>query len=586
VEWLQESVLRFLLWALRGLERQILSIFALGCAIGVTDVLSAFLIGWLLNEIVAAGVSSESLRALAPQIVLTVALFTIIKPGLQAAEIRWKLVHLMPNVIPVIGQRLFDRLLAQPTARVTKADPGRLSHKILRTADVTSGLLTDVLNAFSVLVGTLVATGFLLLRIEPAFFVFLGVWTALAIANTAYFVPRLRQTSSKRAEATTELTGGLVDSLSNLRSVKLFGNEGHESAAAGQALDQLRTANSDFGARNANFRIGLFFLTGILPIGLQGGAIYTWWLGITGPGEVAMLGLVAARVATIANTASLAMMLIYRNLGEIEHGMTLFTNDETSARSHPTSPQCRARSATAGEIRFENVSFTYPQSGFGLHDISITIPEGSLTAIVGPSGSGKSTLISLLLGLDIPNGGTIRIGNRPLGWFSPADTAQTFALAGQSEVPFNRTLEENVRYGRLDAPDDQVRDVIETAGLSLLRGEGHDAARRLGPGGRGLSGGQRQRVLIARALLRDPPVLILDEATSALDYPAEQELLRRIATHRKGRTTIIITHRPSALPEIDQVIAIEAGRIVESGPLKTLTLAARYFSQSESTGGI
>jgi ATP-binding cassette subfamily B protein len=191
-------------------------------------------------------------------------------------------------------------------------------------------------------------------------------------------------------------------------------------------------------------------------------------------------------------------------------------------------------------------------------------------------------LLSILLGLQQPDKGVVRIGNARLDAMPKHQIAETFALAGQTEVPFNRSLRENVRYGRPDATNEEVDEMLRLVGLLNQKLPG-DLDTTLGSGGCLLSGGQRQRVLIARALLRDPPILVMDEATSALDYPSETALLAMVAKHRKGKTTIIVTHRPSALPAFDHVVVIEDGRVIENGPPSAIGYARCYFDFEKET---
>lgn len=579
------SIIDFLKWILFGLHKRIITVFAVGVGVGILEVVLASLVGWLMNQIVATGADVDVLKALIPQIALVVGLFVLAKPAMQSLEARLKLITLQPYLVSNVCQRLFDRVLARPTAQIVSVDPSRFSHKIMRTATVTTGLLMDILNTFSVLSGTLIGVAILLWGLDPIYIIGLLFWLTLAVVNAGYFVPRLRNFSSARARANTEVTGELVDALSNLCSVKLFASETYESRSLKGVLDDLAYQSERLGRHNTMFQTNLFILLGLLPIGLQAGAVYQWLQGVGGPGEVVTLGLIAARISGGTNAASISMMLIYRNLGEIEHGMTLFTDVPAQKLRPPTiSNGAITSSGGDGTLRFEDVWFSYSDSAhdYTLSQINLTIPAHGITAIVGPSGSGKSTLLSLLLGLRRPDKGAVYIGGTRIDAMSDGQIAETFALAGQNEAPFNRSLRENVRYGRLEATDEEVDDILDLVGLSDQRVPcGPDAP--LGTRGHKLSGGQRQRVLIARALLRDPLILVLDEATSALDYPSERALLAMVAKHRQGKMTIIVTHRPSALPAFDYVAVVENGEIIESGSPFAIDRARHFFDFETST---
>ncbi len=220
----------------------------------------------------------------------------------------------------------------------------------------------------------------------------------------------------------------------------------------------------------------------------------------------------------------------------------------------------------APEVRFDRVSFAYDPARPILHEVSFTVPPGTTTAVVGASGAGKSTLARLLFRFYDVGGGSIAIGGRDLRAVSQASLRAAIGIVPQDTVLFNDTLRYNVAYGRPDATDAQIEAAAraaQLAGFVAALPAGWDTP--VGERGLKLSGGEKQRVAIARMLLKNPPVLVLDEATSALDSRNEaaiQEALRAVAAHR---TTLVIAHRLSTIVDADQIVVLDAGRVVERG---------------------
>jgi subfamily B ATP-binding cassette protein MsbA len=220
----------------------------------------------------------------------------------------------------------------------------------------------------------------------------------------------------------------------------------------------------------------------------------------------------------------------------------------------------------AREIRFERVTFAYPGGEPVLHDIDLVLPRGSVTAIVGPSGGGKSTLASLLPRFMDPTAGRVTVDGTDLRDVTLASLRARIGLVTQDVVLFDETVRRNVAYGTPEVPEARIREALTAANaLTFVDALPEGLDTRVGEGGARLSGGQRQRLAIARALLKDPPILVLDEATSALDAESERAVQEALGRLMAGRTTLVIAHRLSTVRRADQLAVVEAGRIVERG---------------------
>jgi subfamily B ATP-binding cassette protein MsbA len=293
-----------------------------------------------------------------------------------------------------------------------------------------------------------------------------------------------------------------------------------------------------------------------------------YWSGMSVP-EIAAFLLLLTRTQPHARTISQA------RLGIASFQKSLQEVDWLVAQSGAGTD-----GGTAAELRldqpitFADVTFAYPNGGKGVDGVSCTIEPGVATALLGESGSGKSTLINLLCKLLEPDAGEIRVGENLISEYDPGSWRRRIALAGQDINLVSGTVAENIAYGRPDATLREIQGVARAAGAdefiaALPRGYDTPVALQ----GLSLSGGQRQRIGLARALLLNPDLLILDEATSAVDALSDREIVKLASEHRHFRTLLVVSHRKTTVAACERGIVLQAGRVVETGPLADL----RYF---------
>ena len=240
-----------------------------------------------------------------------------------------------------------------------------------------------------------------------------------------------------------------------------------------------------------------------------------------------------------------------------------------------------------GHIRFENVSFEFPNSGQGVQDVSFEVQPGQTVAIVGPTGAGKTTLVNLLQRVFTPSKGRILIDGVDTRTVTRRSLRQCIATVFQDAGLLNRSIEDNIRIGRSDATYEEIHAAAEAAvaqDFILAKSEGYDTI--VGERGGQLSGGERQRIAIARAVLKDAPILVLDEATSALDVETEGRVKEAIDDLRRGRTTFIIAHRLTTVRDADLVVFMDKGRVVEMGGFAELSLRNGRFAALLRAGGL
>ena len=363
------------------------------------------------------------------------------------------------------------------------------------------------------------------------------------------------------------VSGQIVDTITNIKTVKLFAHAEFEDRAALGALATFRERALAFGHTSAMFRFCLMTLAGLLPVILIGGTLFLWQRGSATEGDIVAAGAVAIRIAQMTGWVSFTLMAIYSNIGEVEDGMRTLT-PRNRLEDVPGAPELEV---PGGRIEFDHVSFAYGRETGGIQDIDLTIEAGEKLGIVGASGAGKSTLVSLLLRLYKGEDGQIRIDGQDIGAVTQESLRRQIGMVTQETAMFNRSARENILYGRPDATDEELFAAARKAEahefiLNLKDHKGRTGYEaHLGERGVKLSGGQRQRIALARAILKDAPILVLDEATSALDSEVEASIQTALHRVMEGKTVLAIAHRLSTLSEMDRIVVLDAGRIVEIG---------------------
>jgi ATP-binding cassette subfamily B protein len=424
-----------------------------------------------------------------------------------------------------------------------------------------------------------------LLVIDWGVALMLAVWLAAYLGFIRYFMPRVRVLSAARASARASVTGQVVDTITNIKTVKLFARAEHEDSAALDAMERYRGASVAFGRLSTVFRFGLMMLAGVLPVVLVGGTFALWADGGASAGDIAAAGSISIRIAQMTGWVSFSLMTIYAHVGEVEDGM------RTLAHPHALTDAADARplGAVAGRVDFEGVTFAYGRPSGGVGPIELHLAPGERIGIVGASGAGKSTLVALLLRFYDPEAGRVLIDGHDIRGATQESLRAAIGTVTQETALFNRSVRDNILYGRPDATEAEIEAAARAAHAHdfILALQDHKGRRgyeaHLGERGVRLSGGQRQRIALARAFLKNAPILVLDEATSALDSEVEAEVQTALSGLMQGKTVLAIAHRLSTIAAMDRIVVIDQGRIVEDGPHAELLarggLYARYWTR-------
>jgi ATP-binding cassette, subfamily B, multidrug efflux pump len=393
------------------------------------------------------------------------------------------------------------------------------------------------------------------------------LWFAGYAVTLRYLVPQLRSRSRRVSEARSTLTGRIVDSYTNILTVKLFARPRDEDAFARAAVDDHTDAFRRQLRLMTTLGVTLTMLNAALLVGTASVAVWLWSRGRINVGGIATAVPLAWQIANMAGWVAQSVTSIFENIGTVQDGMRSIA----VPRQMVDRPDAVALRVGRGAVRFEGVRFGYGTTRGVLHGIDLTIAPGERVGLVGPSGAGKSTLVNLLLRFYELEQGRILIDGQDIARVTQESLRSHIAMVTQDTSLLHRSIRDNIRYGKPEAGEAEVREAARRAHALDFIEELEDWQGRRGMdahvGERGvkLSGGQRQRVALARVILKNAPILILDEATSALDSEVEAAIQEQLDDLMKGRTVVAIAHRLSTISRMDRLVVLNHGRIVETG---------------------
>ena len=561
----------FLRWALTEFRGVMLGLGLATLAYAALDVWAAWYLGQLID--MAAETGRENFWAEhSGSVLLALLVFCLLRPLSHIIQGAFHALSLGPNLSVRALWRLHRHTLGQTLGFFQDDFAGRIASKQMQTAGALVTATMDTIMSLGllavyvvVMAGVLAATDITLAFLTLLWIGCLGlyVWSRL---------PHIRAAAKARAEARAGVNGRFVDSFTNFATVKLFAHTAREENYARDGLDRYRETAIAFGRQGMNVRVGLVIINTVGSAAVIGFALWLWQKGTASVGDLGAATALILRATQMSGWVAWSAIGVFENIGTIEDGAgTLakdhgITDDETA----------HALPAAKGAIRFETVSFQYGRTVGGVSDLTLSIAPGERVGLVGRSGAGKSTLVNALLRLYEIEDGRILLDGRDIRDLTQDSLRRQIAVVTQETAMFNRSAMDNILYGYPGDPttlhaaeaareaarqaraQDFIADLADPSGRT-----GFDA--HIGERGVKLSGGQRQRIAIARALLKDAPILVLDEATSALDSEVEAEIQDELTGMMQGKTVIAIAHRLSTIAHLDRVVVLDAGRIVEDG---------------------
>ena len=452
---------------------------------------------------------------------------------------------------------------------------GRVANKIMQGAPALRDSVVQLIDAIWYAAVQWLGAAVIFAAADWRLLMPLLLWLAAYLVALWHFVPLIKARSTQAAEARSMLVGRIVDSYTNILTVKLFAHAEHEDAYARSALqEQMGKWQASLRVQTA-MELVLYALNGVLIVGASGVAIWLWSQDLVSIGAIAVVSGLVMRIVAMSGWILWVVAGIFENMGVVQEGMETISRATVVVDRADSKPLL----VDAGEIRFENISFHYGESsgagtirlGGVIHDLSLTIAPGEKVGLVGRSGAGKSTLVNLLLRFYDLEAGRILIDGQDIASVTQDSLRAQIGMVTQDTSLLHRSVRDNILYGRPNAGEAAIAAAARKAQavefidrLQDMKGR-HGYLAHVGERGVKLSGGQRQRIAIARVLLKDAPILVLDEATSALDSEVEAAIQEQLYNLMAGKTVIAIAHRLSTIAALDRLVVMDEGRIVEAG---------------------
>ena len=501
------------------------------------------------------------------EVALAAIILLLLRPVTLALNAALLFAGISTNMLVQVRWRAHQHMLGQSVGFFQNDFAGRLANRVMTTGVAVEDSSFLLFEAFWQAAAFAIAVLVLLAGMDLWLALPFALWIGAFVGFALWFAPHAGRAAEKNSYANSRVTGRIVDSYSNIETVKLFAHATREQRFARSALKRQRLR---FGALMRVFAVqqgAMAAFNSAAMLIVIGPALWLWTNGTLTIGEVSATIAMALRLNTMTVWLMWMIVRVFEHLGTIREGLQSLAVPQ-SVTDRPAAP---ALQVTGGAISFEGLTHHYGKGFGGLNGITLTVPAGQKVGLVGPSGAGKSSLVNLLLRLRDVESGVIRIDGQDIATVQQDSLRAAIGFVTQDSSLLHRSVRDNILYGRPAATEDQmiaaaqkaeadgfVQNLRDTAGRS-----GYDAL--VGERGVRLSGGQRQRIALARVILKNAPILVLDEATAALDSEVEAAIQSTLYGMMEGKTVIAIAHRLSTIAKMDRIIVMEHGRIIEDG---------------------
>jgi len=566
------ALLRFYWHFVRQTPGLIGALFATGLAVGLLDTTIPVFIGRVI-ALVSSAAPATLFRDAGWELLGMASVLLVVRPIALLVQYLVTNQALTPSLTNLIRWQSHWHVVRQSWTFFQNDFAGRIANRVMQTGPSLRDSVVQGTNAVWYILVYGGSAIFLLARADWHIAIPIVLWFTCYATLLRIVVPRMRERSQRMSEVRSNLTGRVVDSYTNILTVKLFARARDEDAFVRETVDE-HTKSFHLQQRLiTQWSLSLSLMNASMLVGTGALAILAWKAGRVPISTVATALPLAWQIANISGWVATSITSIFENVGVVQDGMRSIA----VPRQMPDLPRAVPLELRAGAVRFEHVSFDYGrvrgegERGAVLHNFDLSIRAGERLGLIGRSGAGKSTLVNLLLRFYEPSAGRILIDDQDIAGVTQESLRAQIGMVTQDTSLLHRSIRDNLRYGRPDATADEIiaaarrahaLDFIEQ--LADWQGRrGFDA--HVGERGVKLSGGQRQRIAIARVILKNAPILILDEATSALDSEVESAIQEQLDELMQGRTVIAIAHRLSTIARMDRLAVIDAGRIIEQG---------------------
>ncbi|WP_019520630.1 ABC transporter ATP-binding protein [Faucicola boevrei] len=482
----------------------------------------------------------------------------------------WIHFQTLQGVFPMQMRWRFHRqMLGQSMQFYQDEFSGRVSSKVMQTALSVRDTIMSIADMFVYVIVYFVSSGVILASLDNWLLLPFLLWLAMFITTIGYFIPKLKQSASRQADARALMTGRITDAYANIMTVKLFSHSRRELSYAKDAMSQFMTTVHDQMRWVSKLEVIIHTISVVLVSSTVGIGLYLWFYQGLSVGAIAAATAMALRLNGLTHWIMWQTASLFEHIGTVQDGMKTLSKPHTIVDK----PNADELTVKHGNIVFDNVSFSYGknQEIKLLDNFNLTIKAGEKVGLVGRSGAGKSTLVNLLLRFYDVNAGKISIDGQNIANVSQQSLRQHIGMVTQDTSLLHRTVRENINYGRPTASEDEIIQATKQAHAfdfinNLADAKGNQGLdTQVGERGVKLSGGQRQRIAIARVMLKNAPILLLDEATSALDSEVEHAITESLNEMMSGKTVIAIAHRLSTIASMDRLVVMDKGKIVEMG---------------------